>query len=76
MERFRVKNSDLVTINVTKENKLINPPFTGLGFSNIEQIKNFVLYHLTWEFKGKGRRIEIAIHNLETKESKFINTFS
>jgi hypothetical protein len=76
MQRFRIKQSDLITINVTKENKLLYPSFTGIGFSNIEQIKNFAIYNLSWEYKGKGRRIEIAIHNLESKESKYLNTFS
>lgn len=76
MQRFRLKQTDLVTINVTKENKLLFPSFTGIGFSNIEQIKNFALYKLDWEYKGKGRRIEIAIHNIETKESKYLSTFS
>lgn len=76
MKRFRIKQSDLITINVTKENKLLYPSFTGIGFSNIEQIKNFAIYNLSWEYKGKGRRIEIAIHNLESKESKYLNTFS
>lgn len=76
MERFRLKQRDLITINVTKDNKLLYPSFTGVGFSNLDQVKNFALFKLDWEFKGKGRRIEISIHNLETKESKFINTFS
>jgi len=76
MKRFRIKQSDLITINVTKENKLLYPSFTGIGFSNIEQIKNFALYNLTWEYKGKGRRIDISIHNFETKESKYLSTFS
>ena len=76
MKRFRIKQTDLVTINVTQKNKLLLPSLTDSGFSSIEQAKNFALAKLGWPYKGYGRRIEIAIHNIDTGQSKYLNTFS
>jgi len=76
MKRFRIKKTDIITINVTKENKLLLPSLTDSGFSSIEQAKLFALNRLGWPYKGYGRRIEIAIHNMDTGQTKYLNTFS
>lgn len=76
MKRFRIKQRDMVTINVTQKNKLILPSLIDSGFTNIEQAKNFALSKLGWPWKGYGRRIEITIHNQDTGQTKYLNTFS
>jgi hypothetical protein len=76
MKRFRISQTDNLKINVTLKGSLIIPTIQDNGFTNIEQIKNFVLNKLPWNVKGYGRRIEIGIHNMDKVQSKYINTFS
>lgn len=74
-QRFRINANDNVRVNVTHNGKLILPTLSD-NFSSITEIKDFVKNRLNWEYKGLGRRIEIAIHNLDKGQSKYINTFS
>ena len=75
MERFRINQNDQIKVNVTHNGKLILPTLSD-HFSSVDQIKTYVKNRLNWEYKGLGRRIEIAIHNIDKGQSKYINTFS
>lgn len=77
MKRFRINKNHDIKIHVRNANGeyLMGSIFES-GFSSISEAKNYALNRLPWNYKGYGRRIEIGIHNLDTWESKYINTFS
>lgn len=77
MKRFRINKEHDIKIHIRNNNgEFLTKSLFESGFSNIEQVKNYALNNLPWNYKGYGRRIEIGIHNLDTWESKYINTFS
>ena len=77
MQRFRVNKKHEIKIHIRNANgEFLTKSLFDSGFSNILEIKNYALNHLPWNYKGYGRKIEIAIHNLDTWETKYLNTFS
>jgi hypothetical protein len=76
MKRFRINKEHEILINLTCNGRLIYQSIRETGFTSILQAQNFAKGYLPWNYKGYGRRIEIAIHNLDTQESKYISTFS
>lgn len=76
MKRFRIKEADNLKIDVRYKGQIITQTKNFSGFSSIMQALNFIKNNLPWNFKGYGKRIEIAIHNMDTGQSKYLNTFS
>lgn len=76
MKRFRINKEHEILINLTHNGKLIIKSIRENGFTTISEAQNYAKGFLPWNLKGYGKRIEIAIHNLDTQQSKYINTFS
>lgn len=77
MKRFRIKKTDDIKINIrNNKGEFLTKTLFESNFTTIPEVINFALQYLPWNYKGYGRRIEIAIHNLDTEQSKYINTFS
>lgn len=77
MKRFRINKNNDIKIHIrNSKGELLTKSIFESGFSSISEAKNYALNFLPWNYKGYGRRIEIAIHNLDTQESKYIITFS
>jgi hypothetical protein len=76
MKRFRINEKNDVHLLVRHKGELILRTVYESGFSSISQAANYAKNLLDWRHKNKGYRIEITIHNLETGQSKYINTFS
>jgi hypothetical protein len=76
MERFRINKIHDIKINILCKGQFISKTLFIKGFSKLDEIKKYALNCLSWEYKGNGRRIEIIVHNLDTEQIKYINTFS
>lgn len=76
MKRFRINKEHEILINLTHNGKLIIKSIRESGFTTISEAQNYAKGFLPWNLRGYGKRIEIAIHNLDTQQSKYINTFS
>ena len=76
MERYRINKIHDIKINIRYKDQFISKTLFIKGFSKLEEIKNYALNSLSWEYKGKGKRIEIGVFNLDTGQIKYINTFS
>lgn len=76
MKRFRINEKNEINIQVRYKGELYLRTVYESGFSNINQVVNYIKNMLDFRLKNKGYRIEIAIHNLDTQQSKYINTFS
>lgn len=75
MKRFRINTSDQIIILARYKSEVIEKQ-RYFGYSSLKEIKNRFLENLPYEFKNKGRRIELTIFNAQTNEYKYINTFS
>lgn len=76
MKRFRINEKNEINIQVRYKGELYFRTVYESGFTNINQVVNYIKNMLDFRLKNKGYRIEIAIHNLDTQQSKYINTFS
>lgn len=77
MQRFRIKKTDDIKIHIrNKDGLFLTRSIFDSGFSKISEIKSYAINFLPWNYKGYGRKIEIAIHNLDTGQTKYLNTFS
>jgi|694.fasta_scaffold125538_6 hypothetical protein len=76
MKRFRIKQADNIKIDIRHKGQIITQSVNFSGFSSINEACNFVKNNLPWNFKGYGRKIEIAIHNMDTGQSKYLDTYS
>jgi hypothetical protein len=77
MQRFRIKKTDDIKIHIrNKDGLFLTRSIFESGFSKISEIKSYSINFLPWNYKGYGRKIEIAIHNLDTGQTKYLNTFS
>jgi len=75
MKRFRIHEADQIIILARYRSEIIEKKMF-MGYSNLKQIKSKFLDCLPYEFKNKGRRIELTIFNSQTNEYKYIDTFS
>jgi len=75
MKRFRINECDQVIILARHKSDIIEKQMF-MGYSNLKQIKDKFLECLPYEFKNKGRRIELTIYNQSNQEYKYIDTFS
>jgi hypothetical protein len=75
MKKFRIKQNDLIKLNVCYKGSLIFA-YLDSNFTNILDIKTFVKQKLPWNFKGSGKTVEIGIYNLTKEQSKYVNIFS
>jgi hypothetical protein len=77
MKKFTIKKTDDIKIHIrNKDGLFLTRSIFESGFSKISEAKSYAMNFLPWDYKGYGRRIEISIHNLDSGESKYINTFS
>lgn len=77
MQKFRISKTDKLNVNVFHKNhQVINSINPVSGFTNIDQVKKWIINLLPWDYKGYGRRIEIEIFNRSKNQIKYINTFS
>ena len=76
MKRFRIKLADNLKIDIRYKGQIIMQTSNISDFSSIIDASNFVKNNLPWNFKGYGKKIEIAIHNMDTGKTKYLNTFS
>jgi hypothetical protein len=75
MKRFRINECDQVIILARHKSEIIEKQMY-FGYSSLKEIKNKFLQSLPYEFKNKGRRIELTIFNQSNQEYKYLNTFS
>lgn len=75
MKRFRIHEADQIIILARYKSEVIEKQ-RYFGYKSLKDIKNMFLQNLPYEFKNKGRRIELTIFNAQTNEYKYINTFS
>jgi hypothetical protein len=75
MKRFRIHEADQIIILARYRSEIIEKQMY-FGYSSLKEIKNKFLECLPYEFKNKGRRIELTIFNSQTNEYKYIDTFS
>jgi len=75
MQRFRIKQTDTVTAYICHKGQVIASLYDS-GFNTIDSVKYQILNKLGWSYKGYGRRVEITIHNQDTGQTKYLNTFS
>lgn len=76
MKRFRINEKNEVNLLVRYKGELILRTVYVSGFTSITEATNYAKNLLDWRHKNKRNRIELTIHNLETGQSKYINTFS
>lgn len=76
MKRYRINKEDDLHIFVNYKNERYLRLLYERGFTTIWDAANFAKSKLDFRLKGLGRRIEIEIYNLNTKETKYLNTFS
>lgn len=75
MQRFRIKKDELINFSVFhKGEKVIQKTISG--FSNITDLMNCIKQKIGYPLQGCGRRIEIEIVNIDTAQTKYLNTFS
>lgn len=76
MKRYRINKQDDLHIFVNYKNETYLRLLYEKGFSTIWEAVNFAKDKLDFRLKGCGRRIEIEIYNLNTRETKYLSTFS
>ena len=76
MKRYRINKEDDLHIFVNYKNEMYLRLLYESGFTTIWDAANFAKSKLDFRLKGLGRRIEIEIYNLNTKETKYLSTFS
>ena len=76
MKRYRINKEDNLHIFVNYKSETYLRLLYERGFSTIWDAANFAKSKLDFRLKGLGRRIEIEIYNLNTKETKYLSTFS
>jgi hypothetical protein len=76
MKRYRINKEDDLHIFVNYKSETYLRLLYEKGFTTIWDAANFAKSKLDFRLKGLGRRIEIEIYNLNTKETKYLNTFS
>lgn len=76
MKRFRINPSNEINIFIRYKGELILRTVYEKGFNSITDTVKYSKGLLSNLHKNKGYRIEIGIFNLDTGQSKFINTFS
>lgn len=76
MKRYRINKQDDLHIFVNYKNETYLRLLYEKGFSTIWEAANFAKDKLDFRLKGCGRRIEIEIYNLNTRETKYLSTFS
>jgi hypothetical protein len=76
MKRYRINKEDDLHIFVNYKSEIYLRLLYEKGFSTIWDAANFAKSKLDFRLKGLGRRIEIEIYNLNTKETKYLSTFS
>jgi hypothetical protein len=75
MKRYRINTSDQIVIFARYKGQPIQTEIY-FGYSSIEEIKNKFLACLDYQFRNKGKRIELTIWNTNTDQYKYIDTFS
>jgi hypothetical protein len=75
MKRFRINESDQIIILARYNSEVIEKK-RYFGYKNLKEIKNKFLDCLPYEFKNRGKRIELTIYNQSSNEYKYIDTFS
>ena len=75
MKRFRIHEADQIIILARYKSEIIEKQMY-FGYSNLKQIKSKFLECLPYEFKNKGRRIELTIFNQSNQEYKYLDCFS
>lgn len=75
MKRFRINEADQIIILARYNSEVIEKQ-RYFGYKNLKEIKNLFLDCLPYEFKNKGKRIELTIYNQSNNEYKYLNTFS
>jgi hypothetical protein len=76
MKRYRINKEDDLHIFVNYKSETYLRLLYEKGFTTIWDAANFAKSKLDFRLKGLGRRIEIEIYNLNTKETKYLSTFS
>lgn len=76
MKNFRIKPENRLKIELVLNRSNILQPLYIQGFKNLPSIVSHVKNQLDWSIKGKGKRIEIGILNLDNNQIKYIDTFS
>jgi hypothetical protein len=76
MKRYRINKEDDLHIFVNYKSETYLRLLYEKGFTTIWDAANFAKSKLDFRLKGLGRRIEIEIYNLNTRETKYLNTFS
>jgi hypothetical protein len=75
MKRFRIHEADQVIILARYKSEIIEKQMY-FGYKNLKEIKSKFLESLPYEFKNKGRRIELTIFNQSNQEYKYLDCFS
>lgn len=75
MKRFRINTSDQVIILARYKSEIIEKQ-RYFGYKNLKEIKSKFLDCLPYEFRHKGKRIELTIFNQNTNEYKYLDCFS
>lgn len=75
MKRFRIKKDELINFSVFYKNEKVAQK-TITGFSNTTELIKSIKEKLGYPLQGYGRRIEIKIVNTDTRQIKYISTFS
>lgn len=75
MERFRIRQYDQIVILARYKGEVIEKQ-TFFGYTRLKDIKSKFLDCLSYEFKNKGKRIELTLWNAQTDDYKFIDCFS
>jgi hypothetical protein len=75
MKRFRINTPDQIIIFARYKGELIEKQMY-FGYSSLKEIKSKFLACLDYEFRNKGKRIELTIWNTNTDQYKYIDTFS
>lgn len=75
MKRYRINKTDQVIILARYNSEIIEKQ-RYFGYSNLKDIKSKFLDCLSYEFRNKGKRIELTILNTTTNEYKYLDCFS
>lgn len=75
MKRFRINECDQIIILARYHSEVIEKQ-RFFGYKSLKEIKQKFLESLPYEFKNKGRRIELTIYNQSNQEYKYLDCFS
>jgi hypothetical protein len=75
MKRFRIKEAHQIIIFARYKGELIEKQ-RFFGYSNLKEIKTRFLNCLDYNYKDKGKRIELTIWNQNTDQYKYLDCFS